>query len=67
MEYRRNSKKSKKGAGILKKRVSVAIKPVVVVVEEKVSLEVSYWAWSEYLCLQSFNFILDGHVNCGFL
>ena len=39
MEHRRNSKKSKKGTGILKKRVSVAIKPEVAVVEKKVSLE----------------------------
>ena len=37
MEHRRNSKKSKKASGILKKRVSVAVKPVLVVVEKKVN------------------------------
>ena len=66
MEHRRNSKKSKKGTGILKKRVSVAIKPEVVVVEKRVSLEVLSFKLS-LICLQSFNIILDGHVNCGFL
>lgn len=35
MEHRRNSKKSKKASGILKKRVSVAVKPALVVVEKK--------------------------------
>ena len=42
MEHRRNSKKSKKRSGILKKRVSVADRPEVVVVEKKVSPEVRY-------------------------